>query len=92
MSANDWKAIISEVVQGLLGLGALGGIILFQYNHQPVPELLWLLLGAILLAFGIKIGLPLQSGEATTALASTLETTRPAPVPAPPAQNVEAAG
>lgn len=63
MKASDVQKIISEVVQGLLGLGALAGIILFQLNHQPVPELLWLILGAILLAFGIKIGLPLQSGE-----------------------------
>ncbi len=81
MSANDWKGIISEVVQGLLGLGALGGIILFQYNHQPVPELLWLILGSILVVFGIKIGLPLQSGDAA-----------PAPPPAPGAGTTQSTG
>lgn len=80
MKASDIQKIISEVVQGALGLLALAAVVFFQANHQPVPDIIYLVLGASLLAFGLKIGLPLSTEAAT------------APVVAPmPAQPVQAA-
>ncbi len=60
MSPEAIKAVILEAGQVLIGLVALIAIILFQANGQPVPEFLWLILGALLPLLGLKIGLPLQ--------------------------------
>lgn len=65
MKASDIQKIISEVVQGALGLLALAAVVFFQANHQPVPDIIYLVLGASLLAFGLKIGLPLSTEAAT---------------------------
>jgi len=84
LKAADVQKIISEVVQGLLGLGALAGIIVFQLAHQPIPDLLYLILGASLLAFGIKIGVPLSAPAATPAVQE------PAATPAAPVSGAKA--
>ena len=80
MSANDVQKIITEVTQALIALLALAGVVFFQVNHQPVPDIIYLVLGASLLALGVKIGVPLQVPAAAPAVAQS-EVTNHAQIP-----------
>ena len=67
MSASDVQKIIMEIGQVLLALVALLAVVFFEVNHIPVPDIVNFVLGAMLLALGVKIGVPLSSAGTTSA-------------------------
>lgn len=67
MSANDVKAIISEIVQGIVAIGSLAALVLLP---SPSP-IIFMVLGGALLSFGIKIGIPLSPAEGAAVQVST---------------------
>lgn len=75
MSASDVQKIIMEIGQVLLALTALLAVIFFEVNHIPVPDIVNFVLGAMLLALGVKIGVPLQSISSQAAVPPQSERT-----------------